>query len=343
MGISVASLIAQTRVDSGLRNNRLFSDDMIADKLTDAYADLRDKMIARFAYWFRGTYDFSLTNGEGNNFLDLTLVPDLEMIQGVFLLDSAGNPYPVDLMSSISEVNQLNSTFMFNVGFSFNGFLGRKYFPDGDFIFIYPSANASGNYRLIYTPQPKRLSLPKTVNFTIASGDIPEVPPPGGLPGTGAWLLANANLAGATDIPTAGFDLSLTFTTTNLSFSGAYHVVGLGLPSGGFGQPTFGVSNLASVAGFSSPPTGTGTYTYQPVGTVGTLPDSLTQWAKYLTLYASRVIRTSRRQRTGDIDLQFQQIEKRLISITKQRTEGVRQAPLTHTNYGVGGGFGNGI
>ncbi len=337
MGVLVSTLIADTRRDSGLRSNRLFSDDQIASILTDAYADLRDKMIIRFAYWFRSTFDFTLGNGEGNNFLDLSLVPDLEMAQGVFLLDANGNPYPLDLMSSISEINQLNSTYMFGAGFGYNGFIGRKYFLDGDFLFVYPSANASGNYRLVYTPQPKILALSKTVNFNIATADVPEVPPPGLLAGTGAWLLANANLSNATDIPTSGFDLTLTFVTTNLGFSGIYHVVDVGLPPS-FGSPTFSTSNLASAAGFSNPATGTGTYTYQPAGTIGTLPDSLTPWAKYLTLYASMVIRTSRRQAMGELDLQFKQIEKRIVAITKQRTEGVRQAPLTHTNYGIGRG-----
>lgn len=344
MGVSVASLIAATRVDSGLRNNRIFSNDQIAEKLTDAYADLRDKMIIRFAFWFKKTKNFSLTGGVGGNILTLsTNVPDLEMIQYLNSLDSSGNPSPVTMLSSVAERNQYAANFPFAAGNGFNGLTGRKYFPDGDDLEILPAANSVGNYELVYTPQPQRLALPIAVSFAISAGDIPEVPPPGLLSGTGAWLLANA-AADATVPPDGGFDLTLTFTAgppDNRPFSGTYHVVAVGIPPT-YGQSTFGVSNLASTAGFSSPAAGTGTYTYQPVGTIGELPEALTPWAKYMQLHASIAIRTSLRQPVGALDKQLQVFEKRIVALTKQRSQGVMQAPITQTNYGGfgGGGFG---
>src|SRR5690348_7182536 len=112
MGVSVASLIAATRIDSGLRNNRFFSDDQIAEKLTDAYADLRDRMIIRFAFWFKKTFNFSLAGGVGGNILTLSEnVPDLEMIQYLNLLDTSGNPSPVTMLSSVAERNQYAANF----------------------------------------------------------------------------------------------------------------------------------------------------------------------------------------------------------------------------------------
>jgi hypothetical protein len=343
MGVSVASLIAATRIDSGLRNNRFFSNDQIAEKLTDAYADLRDKMIIRFAFWFKKTFNFSLAGGVGGNILTLSSnVPDLEMIQYLNLLDSSGSPSPVTMLSSVAERNQYAANFPFAVGNGFNGYVGRKYFPDGDDLEILPAQNSLGNYELVYTPQPQRLALPITKTFTIASSDVPLVPPPGLLAGTGAWLLANA---GADDtVPSdGGFNLTLTLAAPNASFSGTYNVVGVGIPPN-YGVPTFGVSNLASTAGFMGPPAGSGTYTYQPVGTIGELPEALTPWAKYLQIQASIAIRTAQRKSIAALDLQRQVFEKRIVALTKQRSQGVTQAPITQTNYGsnFGGTFGNG-
>lgn len=343
MSVSVADLIAKTRLNSGLRNNQLFSDDQIATILSDAFADLRDKMIVRFAYWFRKTFDFTLAGGNGGNTLDLSQVPDLQMVQGLDLLDSNDNAFTIDMLESFAQRNQFNTIWPFGGGWGFNGFVGRRYWVDGDTLFVYPAANSAGNYRLVYTPQYTTLALSKTVNFTLDSADHPIVPPPGSLAGTGAWSLANANLANATDIPTSGFDLTLTFVTTNLGFSGTYHVVDVGLPPT-FGAPTFSTSNLASSAGFTNPATGTGTYTYQPAGTIGALPQALFPWQKYLILYASIAIRTSRQQQImPDMETQWKEINSRVVAATKQRSEGVRQAPITRSNYGAGGwgdGFG---
>lgn len=334
MGVTLESMIERTRIDSGLRNNRLFSNAQIASLLTDAYADLRDKMIVRFAYWFRSTYQFTLAGGNGNNVLDLSLIPDLEMVQGLDLLDSSGNHYTVDLLSSFQERNQYLNTFASGVGGSYNGFIGRKYFLDGDSLFVIPAANAQGSYELIYTPQQQSLTLPITVNFDMDSGDVPAVPPTGGLDGTGSWAFLNAS--DSTDQSTSGFDLVLSFDSPNAVFSGIYPVVDLGLPPA-FGRPTFGVSNLASSSGFTGPAAGSGAYTYQPIGTISELPNALTPWSKYLILCASIAIRTSRRQRLGDLVQQLERFEKRIVALTKQRSQGVTQAPLTRASYGYGG------
>jgi hypothetical protein len=339
VAVSTADLVAQTRLASGLRNNRLWSDDQICDALTDGYADLRDRLIVRFAAWFKSEVEFTLSNGEGNNVFDLTTVPDFQMAQGLDLLNNGAPPFTVPMLDSFAERNQYNNLWPLGVGWSFNGYLGRRYWIDGDTLTVYPSQNASGNYRLIYTPMLDRIALPITTTFAIDTGDLPAVPPTGGLAGTGSWALLNSELNDL--VPTDGsVDMNLTFTSppASVAFSGAYPIVSLGLPPT-FGRPTMGCSNLASTAGFASPPVGTGTYTYQAIGTIGELPQPLTPWAKYIVLYASLVIRTSRQQQTQDLELQFQQMQARVTAATKQRSEGIRQAPLVR---GWGGGFGGG-
>lgn len=331
MAVSVETLIADTRLESGLRNNRVFSDDQIAGFLTNGFWALRDLMIAKFAYWFRAEYNFSLAGGVTGNVLELSEVPDLEMIQGLFLVGSAGNLQRVDMLSSISEIGYLSSTYPFADNYSFNGYVGRKYFPDGDKLFVYPAANASGNYRLIYTPQAQRLALPATRTFDVNSADND---PPSGSTDYGRWTFANGDFT-SQDV---GGTLTPTFATPNEDFNLDYTIVSV------VNSTTINVTPDPSLIGsFTGPAAGTVSVEYQPSGTIGSLPVVLTPWQRYLVLYASIIIRQSRRQPMGDIELQFQQIEKRITALTKQRSEGVRQAPITrgwNGGFNGSGGFG---
>jgi hypothetical protein len=335
MGVSVASLIAGTRVDSGLRNNRLFSDDQIAEKLTDAYADLRDKMIVRFAYWFKKTYQFSLTGGLSGNVLTLSdNIPDLEMVQGLNLLDSQGNPQTVDMLSSFAERNQWNSNYPFMMGNGFNGYVGRRYFIDGDDLEILPAANSSGNYELIYTPQPQRLALPITI-------DVPDLDDSSTIVEVGGSGLLSYVLPDMRPLNDGmiGGTLIIDFDAPNAFASAPSPGVEITNVQGG---PTGVLTTDLPFPGtsFTNPCAGSASLVYQPTGTIGELPEALTPWAKYLQLHASIAIRTSRRQPTAALDRQLQVFEKRIIAITKQRSQGVTQAPITRTNYG---GFGNGF
>jgi hypothetical protein len=334
MGVSVASLIAATRVDSGLRNNRFFSNDQIAEKLTDAYADLRDRMIIRFAFWFKKTFNFSLAGGVGGNILTLSSnVPDLEMIQYLNLLDSSGNPSPVTMLSSVAERNQYAANYPFATGNGFNGFVGRKYFPDGDDLEILPAANSLGNYELVYTPQPQRLALPVLERtFAVNGGDQPGTVGPAP---SNAWLLGASQFV-AEDV---GRTLVPAFAAPNTAWNIPFEVTEY------FSATAVSVTPDPNAIGvFDQPPSGTWSVYEQPAGTIGELPESLTPWAKYLQIQASIAIRTAQRKSIAALDLQRQVFEKRIVALTKQRSQGVTQAPITQTNYGsnFGGTFGNG-
>lgn len=332
MAIPVLDMIEDVRIESGLRNNRLFSNQKIVDRLNDAFAALRDLLIARFAYWFKAPdFDFTLAGGDGGNVLDLVAnVPDLEMIQGLFLR-VGNNLQRVDLMSSVQEIGQLNSSFM-TVGsdWSYSGFSGRKYFPDGDNLYIYPAANASGDYRLIYTPQQKTLALPALERtFAVSGGDQPGTVGPGP---SNAWLLGAAQFV-AEDV---GRTLIPAFATPNEAWNIPFLITEF------FSSTAVAVTpNPNAIGVFDTPPSGTWSVYSLPDGSIGSLPQQLTQWKRYLILYASIVIRQSRRQPMGDLELQFQQIEARIKSIAKQRSEGVRQAPILRGFRGSNnGGFG---
>lgn len=331
---SVVDLVAQTRITSSLRNNVLFSDSQIAQLLTDAFADLRDRLIAKFSYWFRSSFSFTLAGGSTGNTISLSAnVPDFEMAQGLNLLDSQLNKFTVDMLASFAQRNQYNGIWPFGGGWSYNGFLGRAYFIDGDILEVLPAANSAGNYELIYTPQMLPLSPPTTVNYTVLPADVAQ-----NQSGQLAYSLTGYTTTGAE----VGGTITVTFAAPNTAYNSVSASIDStpGAPGGHLlitGIPWPGGS-------FTSPPTGTAVITFQPAGTIAALPVALTQWARYLVLYASRTIRTARRQPAADLEQQLEQITARISAISKQRSEGVRQAPVTRTNYGGGnnGGWGNG-
>jgi hypothetical protein len=408
MAVSVESLIAQTRLASGLRSNRLFSDDQIAEFLTDGYADLRDKLIVRFASWFKATVDFSLTNGEAGSVFDLATVPDFQMAQGLDLLNGDSPPWTVPMLDSFAERNRGNALWPLASSWSYSGFLGRSYWIDGDTLTVYPSPNAAGNYRLIYTPMLKSLALPVTRTFAVQADDIDApnqwtfhlanfvagevgsvITPaftqvtrtfatdPADTPSANHWAFANAAFTSA-DV---GGTLTPNLAAPNAVFNVAYTIVAVlsgtfvqvtpnPAALGTFTGPAAGDATVAALSNsvFNVPytitdvitsssiavtpdPTTLGTFTTPPTGTVGVaspvpgtidaLPQPLTPWSRYVVLYASRIIRTSRQQDTVTIDRQFEEISARVVALTKQRSEGVKQAPIQR-GWGSGGGFGGG-
>ncbi len=228
---------------------------------------------------FFTTIDFTLAGGVDGN--EYTLPADFVAIRGLSVNPGQANRMTVHKFN-LGERDQGRSTFAL-----FSGMPAPRQYRvvSKSKLIIEPQESAGGTYRLYYVAAPSVLAFPKTVAFSLATGDTPSVPPPGSLDGTGAWLLANGNDAEATDIPLdGGFDLDLTFTSTNLGFSGTYHVVAFGDSPQGFGQPTFSTSNLASTAGYGNPASGSGTYTYQPDGTVNELDDALEPYFEYIAI-----------------------------------------------------------
>lgn len=309
-------MIAGTRVQSGLRVNKLFSDNMIADLLSDGYADFRDKVDARNAFWFKSTYSFTLTGGNGGNTLDLTLIPDLKEVQYVNRINGSVKTTVIAL-GSIAERNNWSSG-AFGAG-------GRRYFVDGDVLEILSPQIAAGNYEVVYTPQYEILSLPQTRSFAYNGSDGPL----GDDLGSG-FSLAN----GAFTDEDVGGVINLVFNSPNASFSGQYVITGLhpGSSTWIFTDPT------PPLSGFTNPAAGPDpVLTFQPAGTRADLPQSMTPWAQYLVTWACIAIRTSRKEDTTDLERKLAQLTQRVITATKTRTLGVQQAPITRRRRGYGG------
>lgn len=316
MSTLVSDLIAQARLQSGLRNNQLFSDDQIAGLLTEGYSDLRDKVDARLAFWFKSTYDFTLSAG---NTLDLTLIPDLLQIQYVNRVEGTVKT-TVDALSSVTERNRYSSA-LFGLG-------GRRYFADGDELEILPGPLASGSYELVYTPQYQALAVPHTRSFAISSSDSPLADGSG----NSGFNFANANFS-AQDV---GAIINVTFDAPNTLWSGQYTISGIHAGSVTWCFVVGGVSTV----GFTSPAGGNVAETYQPLNTIASLPNSMNPWSEYLVAYACASIRASRKQETSAFDRKLALLAQRLITATKSRTQGVQQAPITRRRRIYRAGYG---
>lgn len=221
MSVLTSSLVADTRVMSGLRNNPFLSDMQIVSLLNDAYNELRDRFVAALEHWFKNTVTFTLSgNTEGQNTFDLTTIPDYQMDQGLnwYPNGTTSPPVTIPALGSFAERN------------SRSGWLAigqaqvREYYTDGDTLYVVPATASAGTYTLFYTCQATPLAL---------SG--PEVD----------------------------------------------------------------------------------------------LPALLTPWALYLKVHASIAIRNARDQPITDLSTKLATELARLIAMSKKRSEGVRQAPIT--------------
>jgi len=317
MAVTVEDLIAQTRRESGLKNNQFYTDTDIITFLTEGYHDLRDMLVIRFAHWFKRTYEFSLAGGESANSINMeTLVPDFQMAQGLDLnLGSSVTPdwKTVDQLASFAERNQMNGIWpsMASV-WSFNGFIGRKFWIDGDTLEVLPAGNAQGNYRLVYTPIGEPLAEEVTRTFDIETDDsIVE--------SLSQWNLQNAAFT-ADDV---GMSLTIAgMTGDNTDLNGTYTIT---VVNSATQCETLEAPSHNGV----NPLDGTATVHGQPAGTIGELPEKLTPWARYLVLYASMVIRNGRGQSTAGQETEFNRMQARVIALTKQRSETTGQAPVT--------------
>lgn len=326
MAVLVSDLIAKVRIQSGLRNNRLFSDDVIAGLLDDAWKEEYDVFVESFAHWTSKTFPFSITGSTPDTArLNLvTDVPDLQMVQGVNWVQ--GNVRtPLLELGSFAERNQSGGG-AYGI---FGGIGGRRYFPNGDYLELYPSQSAQGDYELVYTPQAETLALPVTVSFDI--GD-------------------SATTAGAGDgdplkfsFPEATFTSDMVGGTITVAFSagppdntvfnGTYDIVSILSPTLVVTSGTMGSTPL------TDPSAGTITITYQTAGTRSTLPIAFGPWALFLTTHASIAVRTSRQQNTTELERKLVVEHARIAAMSKQRAEGVTQAPWVRRGR-IGGYFG---
>lgn len=307
MTVLAQTLSDDTRVISGLRNNPLFSDTQIVELLNDALGAARDTFVVALEHWFRATAPFTLAgNTSGSNTFDLTTIPDFQMDQGVNWNPQVGSPpIPVPRLGSFAERGSVGG-----VGWLSGQY--REYFTNGDLLFIDPFQNSAGSYTLIYTPQGVPLALsvpippaspPTPATFLLISGGSP----PCGVSFSGA-AFTQANVGD-----------TLVLANSSHGNNGSFPIVSVSPP---------GIAFVGTALNAESP--GTLTATLQPKGTRPDLPAVLTPLSLYLKVHASIAIQTSRHQPTTELQTKLAVETARVLSLAKHRTEGPKQAPITH-------------
>jgi hypothetical protein len=158
-------------------------------------------------------------------------------------------------------------------------------------------------------------ALPVELTFDVEAADA-TTPVDGNL----AFVFQNLQPLNAGMV---GGTLDTEFDTPNEAFNGEFTVASI------LGSQL--VTTVPYVGGFSNPAAGTATINYQPENTRSDLPRALTPWQLYLTTFACIEIRKGRSQGVGDFMDTLASETKRAITMSKTRTEGVRQAPMTRS------------
>ena len=329
VGTDLGKLNAQVRLESGLRNNISITDSQIQTLLNEAYLDLRDRLITRFAYWFRSEVTFTLQGGSDNVF-DLSTLPDFEMAQGLDLVTGSHSFFTVPFLSSYAERNAFNGTWpLAGQDWSYTGFVGRKYFIDGDRLEVLPAQNAGGTYRLVYTPIQTMAAPAPTSTIALDPADDAF-----NHDGYLAFDLANLTVTSAM----LGGTVTVAYAAPNQKLNGTYAID----PATPVGSHFVYTTTVYPGIAWTGPASGTATIGQLSPGTIYLLPDKLTQFQEYLVLYASIAIKAMREEDVTALSLRFGPVKERLISLAKQRTEGVKQAPITQNRFNRTTGWGSG-
>jgi hypothetical protein len=231
------------------------------------------------------------------------------------------------MLASYMERNAYNGTFPFPaMDWGYTGYVGRKYWIDGDRLEVLPQQNSAGTYRLVYTPIGESIQLPTTVSWNLVAADQASN-------NSGTIEYGFGSSPGdhpAFNDAMIGGTITVTFSAPNAAFN----VTGATIT----GPPTLAnsIETDATWPGgsFTGPAAGTASITYQAANTISTLPDKLTPWSQYLVLYAAIAVRNSREQDPTALEQRYIDIKQRLIDLTKQRSEGTRQAPITRPRFG---------
>ncbi len=302
MTIAAAQIVAEVRQLSSLFNNNLFTDAQIVKLFNDGAGELYDWIVGQYETYFLTSVDFALAGGVGANSFAMPM--DLLLKDNTLEMNPTSNtPVPIPRLGSWGDRNRIGLTAG---GFGLCG--GRRYYPAGSNLMIFPPNLAAGNYRLWYTPK----------YIPIALNDVPEA-----VAGTPA-VVAGVSLAGVYGFTGSNWtsaNIGDTLTIANATHpanNGSFVITAVGSTT----AVTTTNSATVSEAG------GSATATVQPAGTTNAFNVVMEPWVLYPEIHASIAIRTSRQQDTSDLQPKLAQLKQRIATATANRTEEVPQSPL---------------
>lgn len=318
MTVLATQAVADVRQLSSLFNNNLFSDAQIVNLFNDGASELYDFMVGQFETWFLASVDFTLAGGVGGNVFPMPM--DLLLKDNTLELNPTNNvPIPVPRLGTWADRNR---------GWGPGGYFGtnggRRYYPAGSNLMVFPPDLAAGNYRLWYTPKYIPISLPYAI-----PPSVPTVPATINAIGAGGGGLTAISFNGSAWTAASTGDTFIVSNSSNGN-DGIY--------------PIFAVNDSAdiTITGMLTAESGTGvTGIVQPAGTTNAFNVVMEPWVLYPEVHAAIAIRTSRQQDTSDLQPKLAQLKQRIATATANRTEEVPQTPL-RDSMNWGGGYFNG-
>lgn len=169
------------------------------------------------------------------------------------------------------------------------------------------------------------------VGFSVTTGLVSETFPDNAtvtlfrqsnVTAAGVWTFYGANQFTAT---TANVHVGDTMTVSGATNSGSFVVTGVGLNTVTTAATGLVAENFAA---------GTVTVTVQPANTISQLPAIMSPWALFLKLKVSIAIKTSRNQPITELQADLAPQLLRLTAMSKKRSDGVQQAPVTRHRFG---------
>lgn len=306
MTIAAAQIVADVRQLSSLFNNNLLSDTQLVKLFNDGASELYDWMVGQFETWFLTSVDFTLAGGVGANVFAMpmaTLLKDntLEMNP------TSNTPIPIPRLGSWGDRNRIGLTAG---GVGVCG--GRRYYPAGSNLMIFPPNLAAGSYRLWYTPKYIPIAEPQPVPPA-----VPTVPATIQSFSTGTGVVS---FNGAAFTPANIGDTLVVTGAANAANNGSFPITVL---DAGNPSTIITVNNPASIS------EGAGaTATVQPQGTTNAFNVVMEPWVLYPEIHAAIAVRTSRQQDTSDLQPKLAGLKQRIATATANRTEEVPQSPL---------------
>ena len=147
MTIAAGQIVADIRQLSSLFNNNLFSDSQILGLFNDGAGELYDWMVGQFETWFLTSVDFALAGGVGGNIFPMPMATLLKD-NTLELNPTSNTPVSIPRLGSWGDRNRIG---LVAGGFGLDG--GRRYYPAGSNLMVFPPNLAGGSYRLWYTPK----------------------------------------------------------------------------------------------------------------------------------------------------------------------------------------------
>jgi hypothetical protein len=293
--------VADVRQLASLFNNNLFSDAQIVKLFNDGASELYDFMVGQYETYFLTSVDFTLAGGVGANVFAMPM--DKLLKDNTLEMNPTNNtPIPIPRLGSWSDRNRIGLTAG---GCSLDG--GRRYYPAGSNLMIFPPNLAGGTFRLWYTPKYIPILPPQPVPPLVAS--VPATF--SGVSTNGVYGFSGSNWQAV------NIGDSITVTgAINAVNNGTFQIVSVG------GVNAVTVNNPAS----ASEAPGAIAVTWQ--GPLSTFNVVMEPWYLYPEIHAAIAIRTSRQQDTSDLQPKLAALKQRIASATANRTEEVAQSPL---------------